>query len=112
MSVLGWQRSVWRWMPDAKSVFFGRLGRKFTVGDLKKAFCTTLRSPAGERYVLPDLAEFCKAYEPAPRVDSLFVQGRAAGRRDVWLHISELLNLTEEELVALTTGRSIKIIGD
>jgi hypothetical protein len=88
--------------------FISRLGRLFTIGEVSRAFNVTFRSPTGHAFILPDLAEFCYAAEPAPKSSDLFVQGRAAGRRDVWLHISEYLHLTEEELFALYRGRSIK----
>ncbi len=91
-------------MPDS---FRSRLGRLFTATEMRQAFQTVFRSPAGINYVLPDLAEFCYASEPAPRDSDLFVQGRAAGRRDVWLHVNEHLHLTEEELTALYKGRSL-----
>lgn len=86
--------------------FRSRLGRWFTIPELQRAYQTTLRSPAGEHWVLPDLAEFCRAFEPAPREDSLWIQGRVAGRRDVFLHIAEILGLTQEELEAIYRQRS------
>jgi hypothetical protein len=87
--------------------FRSRLGRLFTVAETKQAYTMVFRTIPGERFVLPDLAEFCHAYEPSPKENDLFVQGRAAGRRDVWLHIREPLELTEEELSALLRGRSL-----
>jgi hypothetical protein len=92
--------------------FVSRLGRRFLVAELKQAYTLVFRTVAGERFVLPDLAEFCYAYEPSPRGGDLFVQGRAAGRRDVWLHIREPLDLTEDELSALLRGRSLPKQGD
>lgn len=92
--------------------FRSRLGRLFTVAETQQAYSMVFRTIAGERFVLPDLAEFCYAYEPSPRDSDLFVQGRAAGRRDVWLHIREPLDLTDEELSALLRGRSLRKPGD
>lgn len=94
-------------MLDMLEQFRSRLGRLFTVAEVKQAYSMVFRTIAGERFVLPDLAEFCHAYDPAPREGDLFLQGRAAGRRDVWLHIREPLDLTEEELSAMLRGRSL-----
>lgn len=84
----------------ALSNITSRIGRVFTLQHLKRAYQLTFFTPVGKQHVLPDLCEFCYGQEPAPRTGDLFVQGRAAGRRDVWLHITELLEFTEEELVA------------
>jgi hypothetical protein len=52
------------------------------------------------RRVLADLAKFCRANEstfhPDPRVEA-----RLDGRREVWLRISQHLNLTDEQLFDL-----------
>lgn len=90
---------------DRLSEFVSRLGRRLTVRQLRSAYNLTFRTPSGTNYVLPDLSEFCHAQEPAPRDDSLFAQGRAAGRRDVWLRIQEHIHLTDEELVAVYAHR-------
>lgn len=78
-----------------------RLGHWFYLGDRKRAFQMVFRSPAGALHVLPELAEFCRANEPAPSNTDSFAQGRAAGRRDVWLLISQWTQLTEEEQFSL-----------
>ncbi len=91
-------------MPER---FLSRLGHWFSPPEMRQAFQTVFRSPAGVNYVLPDLAEFCYASEPAPRDSDLFLQGRFAGRRDVWLHVNEHIHLTEEELTALYKSRSL-----
>lgn len=95
-------------MPSLASAreFISRLGRRFTVSQVREAYCLTFLSPPGRHHVLPDLLEFTGALDPAPRNEDLFMQGRAAGRRDVWLRIQEHLRLTEEELFALYVGRS------
>lgn len=67
----------------------------------------TLLQPLAIEHVLPDVAEFCHVNEPAPRESDLFVQGRAAGRLDVWLHMQEYLHLTDEEIYALRRGQSV-----
>src|SRR5216684_4489470 len=87
--------------------FLSRLGRLFTTAEMKKAYQLVFRTTAGERFVLPDLAEFTHALEPAPRDSDLFVQGRAAGRRDVWLHINNHLHLTEEALAAVYMAHAL-----
>lgn len=47
--------------------------------------------------VLADLAKFCRAnqttFHPDPRIE-----GRLDGRREVWLRITQHLNLTPDEL--------------
>jgi len=89
--------------------FYSRLGRQFTVEQLQEAYRVAFRNGYGEHQVLPDLAEFCRANEPAPHENELFVQGRAAGRRDVWLHIAEILGLTANELAAAYRGRAFPV---
>ena len=86
--------------------FTSRYGREFTAEELQEAYKIAFRNGYSEHQVLPDLAEFCGAFDPAPAHNELFMQGRAAGRRDVWLHISEVLRLTEDELTAVYRGRS------
>lgn len=83
--------------------FRSRLGRWFTVPEIKQAYVLT----DANAMALQDLAEFCHANDPAPRDSDLFLQGRAAGRRDVFLHIAEHLQLTEDELTAVYRGRSL-----
>ncbi len=84
-----------------------RLGGSYDVSEIRQAYQIVFRDAAAERVVLPDLAEFCYANEPAPRVSDLFLQGRAAGRRDVWLRLQEHLQLNEEDLFALYKWRSL-----
>lgn len=94
-------------MPDLYAKWRSRLGRLFTVGEMARAYRLTFRSPPGTNYVLPDLAEFCHAAEPAPVKGDPYQLGRWAGRQDVWLRIQRHLNLTEEELFAVYAGKSI-----
>ncbi len=82
-------------------------GRWFDSGEETKAFREVFNSPAGTFYVLPALADFCGAAEHAPKDGDLFKQGRAAGRRDVWLYLQEHLNMTEEELYGMLKGQPI-----
>ena len=84
-----------------------RLGRRVRTEEIRSALQVALRSPVGERLILPYLLEYCRVFEPSPKDGDLFMQGRAAGRRDVGLHLAELLYLTPAELVALYTERGI-----
>lgn len=88
-----------------------RLGRIFNFSRMSAAYQQCFYSAAGANYVLPDLAEYTRAAEPAPIEADLFAQGRAAGRRDVWLHIQQYLNLTDQELFALYAGHPIQTKG-
>ena len=81
--------------------FFGRFGRPVSPTDLSRAYKQLFTSQLALNHVLPDLAEFCKAAEPAPRISDLFVQGRAAGQRDVFLHIQEMVALSDDQVHAL-----------
>ena len=80
--------------------------RRYTLLERVKAYNLTFRNPAGQM-VLADLMTFGGIADEAPRTNSQFEQGRAAGRRDVALRVQEHLNLTHEELYAVLQGRSI-----
>lgn len=58
------------------------------------------------RIILEDLARFCRASEtcfhPDPRIHAVM-----EGRREVWLRITEHLNLSQEELANLHIQRKI-----
>ena len=84
-----------------------RLGGTYDVSEIRQAYQIVFRNAAAERLVLPDLAEFCHANEPAPRMNDMFAQGRAAGRRDVWLRVQEHLQLNEADLFALYKWRAL-----
>lgn len=83
-----------------------RLGRFFDFNGMYKAYQTVFRTPSGIDFVMPDLLDFTGALAEAPRSDNMFEQGRAAGRRDVWLHVNEYVQLTEQERYALWQGRA------
>lgn len=72
----------------------------------KRGYQLCFSSPAGNA-VLMDLAVFCRAVEPCwhedPRKHALL-----EGRREVFLRISNHLNLTGEQLYALAAGRNIQ----
>lgn len=86
-----------------------RLGHFYTVEQLKDSYLT-LGGFTG-RLALGDLAEFCGANDPAPAEGDQFKQGRAAGRRDVWLRIQQFLHLTDREIINLAAGRAIGLRG-
>jgi hypothetical protein len=62
----------------------------------RTAYVKTFQGPFGEE-VLADLAKFCRAnqstFHSDPRVHAV-----AEGRREVWLRVSQHLNLTDEQL--------------
>jgi len=76
------------------------LRRKF--GERRYAYRQTFAGPLAE-VVLKDLAKFCRAnvstFHENERAHAL-----AEGRREVWLRISQHLQLTEEQLWELTFG--------
>lgn len=81
-------------------------GRWYSLGETQQAFNQALRTPRAAAFVVPELAEFCAAGRPFPRDGDLYKLGIAAGRMDVWLHIREMLDLTEDELADVYRGRS------
>lgn len=90
--------------------FKSKWGRQFGILELRRAYNMVFRSPISAELVLPDISDFCRSTETAPIQSDLFIQGRFAGRQDVWKHISEYLNLTEDELYNLRRGQSIEVI--
>lgn len=63
-------------------------------------------SSDGKAIVIPDLAEFCHANEPVPIGASTETLWRAEGRRDVWLRIRQMLDMSDDELAELFRSRS------
>lgn len=59
----------------------------------------TFGSPAGKK-VLANLAKFCRANETCFHQDAR-LHAVAEGRREVWLHLQQYLNLTPEQLAEL-----------
>ena len=86
--------------------FFGRFGRQFSPEDVSRAYKQLFTSQLALDHVLPDLAEFCKAAEPAPVSSDMWVQARHAGWRDVFLHIQEMVDMTDEQVRALYISRA------
>lgn len=72
----------------------------------KRAYQFCFGTPAGNE-VLIDLAKFCRAIEPCwhddPRRHALL-----EGRREVFLRMTDHLNLTGEQLYQLYAGRNIQ----
>ena len=67
------------------------------------AYIAVFRNPHGDN-VLRDLARFCRAFSSTGNPDP-YVAARLDGRREVWLRISEHLNLSPDELWKLYSGR-------
>lgn len=64
----------------------------------------TFRSPPGQK-VLADLARFCRAHRSTFHEDAR-AHALAEGRREVFLRITEHLQLSPEELWRLYSGHS------
>lgn len=89
--------------------FLSRLGWLNDTTALKRAYSLCFRSASGISTVVPDVAEFCHATEPVPvGLSDPFTLGRYEGRRDVWLHFREMLDLSDDELADLYRKRSIE----
>jgi hypothetical protein len=73
----------------------------------RTAYVKTFLNPFGDE-VLRDLAKFCRAhtstFHPDPRVHAL-----AEGRREVWLRISQHLQLSEDELWRIYGNQSTTV---
>ncbi len=80
-----------------------RATQEWVRAQLQKAalYHTTFSSPSGRR-VLIDLAKECGAARTTYDKDAR-EQARLEGRRQVWLHISKMLKLTEADLHQLIT---------
>lgn len=91
-----------------------RWRRKHTLQQRITAYRQTFRSPPGLTYVLPDIAEFCRAAEEIvpPGITDPFLIGQYVGRHSVWRRINDHLHLNEEELYALALGRASLKPGD
>lgn len=87
--------------------FLSRLGWVTDLPTLRRAYVNLFRSPTGAEQVLPDLAEFCHANDPLPLGADERTAFRYEGRRDVWLHIREYLDLSDDELADIWKKRSI-----
>lgn len=74
----------------------------------KRNYQLTFGSPAGQS-VLIDLAKFCRAnascFDADPRIHAVL-----EGRREVWLRITQHLDLTSEQLATLYSGKQFHIV--
>lgn len=64
-----------------------------------------MRSVSAQR-VLQDLAKFCRATETCVVPGDQRMTDVLEGRREVWLRITNHINLTTDQLYAMSTGRS------
>lgn len=64
------------------------------------AYAKTFNNPEG-RKVLADLRRFCKASVPTADVGNVHATYLSEGRREVWLRIQAMLQLTEEDVTQL-----------
>jgi hypothetical protein len=71
---------------------------KQSVSDRKRAYSMAFTGTHGDE-VMKDLAMFCRAEESCFHPDAR-VHAVMEGRREVWLHIKQQLNLSEVELFA------------
>lgn len=64
------------------------------------AYAKVFNNPEG-RKVLADLRRFCRASVPTADVNNVHTTFLLEGRREVWLRIQSLLQLTDEEITNL-----------
>jgi hypothetical protein len=73
----------------------------------KNAYHTVFANPIGQE-VLRDLAQFCRATETCFHKDPR-VHAALEGRREVFLRISQHLNLTVDQLFTLFGGQYVEL---
>lgn len=73
----------------------------------KRNYQLCFGAPGGQA-VLEDLARFCRANESCFHADPR-VHAVLEGRREVFLRVSQHLNLTAEQLFALLDGRQLNL---
>jgi len=66
----------------------------------RAAYAKTFNTPEG-RKVLADLKRFCRASVPTADVNNIHTTYLLEGRREVWLRIASMLQLTDEDVVQL-----------
>lgn len=76
--------------------------------ELQKAYQITFSGPSGAA-VLADLRPFCRADKPCWSEDQRH-HARLEGRREVWLHANDWVNLPVEELLQRQVGDSYSVI--
>jgi hypothetical protein len=72
--------------------------------ELQRAYALAFGSPAGQA-VLADLAPFCRAATTTFHPDAR-VHAALEGRREVWLRITQFMNLRDEEILQLALQRA------
>jgi hypothetical protein len=92
-------------LRDRKRAYQLALTNSRLVTTLKRAYLELKGSPAGNM-VLSDLARFCRATTTTWSDDARH-HARLEGRREVWLRMTEHMNLTPEQLQALYDQRNI-----
>lgn len=76
---------------------------RVALGDRRYAYRTVFKGPLAE-VVLKDLARFCRANETTFHVDAR-AHAVAEGRREVWLRLQHHLQLTDDQVWELYSGR-------
>lgn len=66
----------------------------------RAAYAKTFNTPEG-RKVLADLKRFCRASVPTADVNNIHTTYLLEGRREVWLRVASMLQLTDEDVVQL-----------
>ncbi len=77
------------------------------VAELKKAYQITFSGVAGQ-LVLDDLKPFCRAESPCWSEDQRH-HARLEGRREVWLHAQDWINMPEEVLLQRWVGDNYRV---
>jgi hypothetical protein len=72
----------------------------------RRDYQLTFKHAVPGQNVLADLAKFCRANETCVIPDNRDLTLILEGRREVWLRIANHLNLSDEQLYALLTGRN------
>ena len=66
----------------------------------RTTYAKTFNNPEG-RKVLADLRRFCRASVPTADVSNVHTTFLLEGRREVWLRIQSLLQLSDEDVINL-----------
>lgn len=72
----------------------------------RRDYQLTFKQSIPGQNVLQDLAKFCRANQTCVIPGDPVLTGILEGRREVWLRISNHINLTDEQLYALLTQRN------
>lgn len=81
------------------------LARRY-LSTRRTAYVRTFRNPVAEP-VLADLARFCRAAASTGHIDP-YMAARLDGRREVFLRVSQHINLSDEELWQLLGNNGIE----